>query len=39
MAKRRPDHLKRSRHSPEQIVRKLRESDWLIALRREGWRA
>jgi putative transposase len=31
MGERRIDHVKRRRHTPEQIVRKLREADRLIA--------
>src|ERR1700683_3217420 len=31
MGERRTDHVKRRRHTPEQIVRKLREADRLIA--------
>jgi putative transposase len=35
MGERRTDHVKRRRHTPEQIVRKLREADRLIAERME----
>jgi hypothetical protein len=35
MGEGRTDHVKRRRHTLEQIVRKLREADRLIA---EGWR-
>jgi putative transposase len=31
MGERRTDHVKRRRHTPEQIVRKLREADRLLA--------
>jgi hypothetical protein len=31
MGERRTDHVKRRRHTPEQIVRKLREADKLLA--------
>jgi len=31
MGERRTDHVKRRRHTPEQIVRKLREADRMLA--------
>jgi hypothetical protein len=31
MGERRIDHVKRRRHTPEQIVRKLREADRMLA--------
>jgi len=31
MSERRTDHVKRRRHTPEQIVRKLREADRMLA--------
>jgi hypothetical protein len=31
MSERRADHVKRRRHTPEQIVRKLREADRMLA--------
>jgi putative transposase len=31
MGERRTDHVKRRRHTPEQIVRKLREADKMLA--------
>jgi putative transposase len=31
MGERRADHVKRRRHTPEQIVRKLREADRMLA--------